>query len=153
MNTFCIPIKVENEEDLYDRFLPSGLSFSGELMAYLEDYLEDRRPGEGVCLELYAANEPDMNHFRNAYQTFLEKIIQRNNRAIHLADLKAVLSLVMGTAFISIGLALAGSVDQIVSEIIYSIGSFGMWAAIAAFIETIPTLRARKKRLELFSRA
>ena len=34
MNKFCIPIRVEDEEDLYDRFYPSGLSFSGELVAY-----------------------------------------------------------------------------------------------------------------------
>ena len=48
MNTFCIPIKVDDEADLYERFLPSGMSFSGELQAYLEDYLEDRRIGEGI---------------------------------------------------------------------------------------------------------
>lgn len=26
MNTFCIPIKVEDEKDLYERFLPASLS-------------------------------------------------------------------------------------------------------------------------------
>ena len=67
MNTFCIPIKVEDEKDLYDRFLPSALSFSGELTAYLEDYLEERKLGEGVCLELHAPQEPDMDHFRKTF--------------------------------------------------------------------------------------
>jgi hypothetical protein len=60
MKTFCIPIKVEDESDLYDRFLPSGLSFSGELVDYLTDYIEDRKTGEKICIELHADKEPDM---------------------------------------------------------------------------------------------
>ena len=153
MDTLCIPIKVEDEKDLYDRFLPSALAFSSELTAYLEDYLEDRKLGEGVILELYAPQPPDMEHFRNAFHAFTEKLIRRNNKAIRLADLKAVLFLLLGMAFVSIGLALAGRVDSIGAEIISAIGSFAMWGAAASFIETLPTLRVEKKRLEIFSKA
>ena len=46
MKPFCIPIKIDDENDLYDKFLPSGMSFSGELVDYLTDYIEDRKPGE-----------------------------------------------------------------------------------------------------------
>ncbi|MBR4472226.1 MAG: hypothetical protein IKS55_01170 [Oscillospiraceae bacterium] len=153
MDTFCIPIKVEDEKDLYEPFLPSALAFSGELTAYLEDYLEDRKLGNGVILELQASQPPDMDHFRNAYHAFIEKLIRRNNKAIRLADLKAVLFLLLGMAFVSIGLALAGRVDSIGAEIISAIGSFAMWGAAASFIETLPTLRVEKKRLEIFSKA
>ena len=54
MNEFCIPIRAEDEEALYDRFYPSGRSFSGELLAYLEDYIVDHKAGEDIAIELQA---------------------------------------------------------------------------------------------------
>ncbi len=153
MNTFCIPIKVEDENDLYDRFLPSGLSFSGDLTAYLEDYLEDRRLGESVTLELQASQMPDMEHFRKTFHVFVEKLIERNRRKIRLADWKAILFQVMGISFVGIGLVLSGRVDTIADEIISAVGSFAMWSAASTFIETLPTLRLEQTRLKLFSKA
>ena len=153
MYKLCIPIKVEDENDLYDRFLPSALSFSGELRSYLEDYLEDRKLGERVCLELQAPQTLDLEHFRKTFHVFMEKLIERNKRDIRLADLKAVLFLILGMAFVTIGIALAGVVDSLVAEIISAVGSFALWGAISTFLETLPTLRVLKKRLELFSKA
>ena len=96
MKTFCIPIKVEDESDLYDRFLPSGLSFSGELVDYLTDYIEDRKTGEKICIELHAAKEPDMERFRNTYNAYISKLIQRNKRETTKVDLQALMFLAMG---------------------------------------------------------
>ena len=153
MNTFCIPVKVENEKDLYDKFLPSSLSFSSEFKAYLEDYMMERKIGEGVSLELQAPQEPDMEHFRNTFHAYMEKMIQRNEREIHLADMNAVIYLIIGMAFVSIGLALAGRADAIFAEVISAFGSFALWGAASTFIETVPTLRVKRKRLEIFSKA
>ena len=153
MDTFCIPIVVEDEQDLYEKYYPSALTFSSDLAAYLEDFLEDRKLGDGVILELQASQQPDMEHFRNAFHAFTDKLIRRNSKAIHLADLKAILFLLLGMAFVSIGVALAGRVDSLGAEIISAIGSFALWGAASTFIETLPTLRVEKKRLEIFSKA
>jgi len=153
MNTFCIPIRVTDEEALYDPFYPSGLSFSGELMDYLEDCLEDRKVGDGLCLELQASEMPDMEHFKKTYQVFAEKLISRNKRKIHKQDLYAAISLAAGVIFIALGFALDGKASPVVCEVIASIGSFSLWGAIAAFIETIPTLRLKGILLQKFSKA
>ena len=148
MNTFCIPIRVDDEADLYDRFLPSGLSFSGELVDYLEDYLQDRKVGEKVCIELHAAAEPDMEHFRNTYNAHIEKLIRRNKRETRKVDLQAVMFLAMGILFVAIGFVFADKIDRIATEIFAAGGSFALWGAIAAFLETLPTLRYKTKLLE-----
>ena len=153
MSEFCIPIRVTNEEDLYEPFLPSGLSFSGELTAYLEDYLEDRRIGEGLRLELQSDQPLDMDHFRNAYHTFVEKLIRRNRREIARQDVRAIISLAGGVLFICIGFVFGEQMSRVAAEIIASVGSFAMWAAIALFIETLPTLRHKAKLLKLFAKA
>ena len=152
MNTFCIPIRVDDEADLYDKFLPSGLSFSGELVDYLTDYIEDRKIGEKVCIELHAA-EPDMERFRNTYAAFLEKLIRRNKITIGKVNVQVILFLIMGIAFVSLGFILVDKVDRIVAEIIAAAGSFALWGAIAAFLETLPTLRYKDKLLKVFQRA
>ncbi len=153
MNTFCIPIKVGDEANLYDRFLPSGLSFSGELVNYLADYIEDRKPGEHICIELHASREPDMEHFRSTYSAFIQKLARRNWIETRKVDLQAVMFLLMGVAFVSAGIALAGRVDRIVAEILAAGGSFALWGALAAFLQTLPTLRYRKKLLQVFQEA
>ena len=147
MNTFCIPIRVDDEADLYDKFLPSGLSFSGELVDYLTDYIEDRKIGEKVCIELHAA-EPDMERFRNTYTAYIEKLIHRNKRETAKIDLQAIMSLALGILFVVAGFTLADRIDRIATEILAAGGSFALWGAIAAFLETLPTLRYKTKLLQ-----
>ena len=151
MNTFCIPIRAENEEDLYDRFNPSGLAFSGELKAYLEDYLADRRAGEGLSLELRAAQAPDLERFRTTWQMFIEKLIDRNKRKTRRENWRAFFSLLLGLVLIVLGYTTSGHLDVVTQEILSAVGSFSLWAAIASFLETIPTLRFNKKLLKKFS--
>ena len=148
MNTFCIPIKVDDEGDLYDRFLPSGLAFSGELVDYLLDCIEDRKTGEKIRIELHAAKEPDMERFRNTYHAYIRKLIKRNKKETHKVDLQAIMFLGLGIAFVSIGLVLADRIDRIATEILAAGGSFALWGATAAFLETLPTLRYKTKLLE-----
>jgi hypothetical protein len=148
MKIFCIPIKVEDESDLYDRFLPSGLSFSGELVDYLTDYIEDRKTGEKICIELHAAKEPDMERFRNTYNAYITKLIQRNKRETTKIDIQAMMFMAMGIAFVVIGLVFADRIDRIATEILAAGGSFALWGAIAAFLETLPTLRYKTKLLQ-----
>ena len=153
MNKFCIPIRVEDEENLYDRFYPSGLSFSGELVAYLEDYLVDRKVGEDISIELQSEKSLDMDRFRSTYQAYVEKLIRRNQREIRRSDLRAIAALLLGAVFVIIGYTSAGRVDTVTAEIISAVGSFSMWAAIAVFIETLPTLRYKARILKLFEAA
>jgi len=148
LDTFCIPIKVEDETDLYAKFLPSGLSFSGELVDYLADYIEDRKTGEKLSIELHAANEPDIERFRATYSAYNQKMIQRNKRETRNVDIQAIMFLVLGIAFVVIGIVLADKIDRIAAEILAAGGSFALWGAISAFLETLPTLRFKTKLLE-----
>jgi hypothetical protein len=148
MKAFTVPIKVEDESDLYDRFLPSGLAFSGELVDYLLDCIEDRKPGEKVSIELHAASEPDMERFRKTYNAYIKKLIRRNKRETTKIDIQAIMFMAMGIAFVVIGLVFADRIDRIATEILAAGGSFALWGAIAAFLETLPTLRFKTKLLK-----
>ena len=54
-------------EKLYSAFDPSGLTLSSSLTEYLEDYVEDRKPGEAVCIDLRANAEINDGRFRKSY--------------------------------------------------------------------------------------
>ena len=153
MSVFSIPVKVAEEENLYEPFCPTGLSFSSDLVEYLGDYIEDRKMGEDILIELQAEQEPDMERFRNTYTGFIEKLMRRNKKEIRLSDLRAYASLLLGVLFVFLGYALADRVSNIGAEVISAVGSFALWAAIALFIETIPTLRYKDRVLKRFLKA
>lgn len=153
MKALCIPIKVEDENELYDRFVPSGLAFSGELVSYLEDCIEDRIVGEKLSIELHASTEPDMERFRAAYTAFIEKMIRRTRRETGRTNVRTVFSLIFGIIFVCAGFALEGRISRVLAEILGAGGSFALWAAIAGFLETLPTLRYRKILLQIFMKA
>ncbi len=69
-----IPICVDDEQALYHEFDPANQRLSDAFKSYLEDYIEDRKPGEGVRLALTCSNGFDMMHFRRAYRLHIDKL-------------------------------------------------------------------------------
>ncbi|MCR5576830.1 MAG: hypothetical protein K6F56_07470 [Oscillospiraceae bacterium] len=113
----------------------------------------DHRVGEDIAIELQAPKLPDMERFCSTYRTYVEKLLRRNKREIRRSDLRALAALLPGALFVVIGYSSMGRVDTVTAEIISAVGSFSMWAAIATFIETLPTLRYKHRILNLFLEA
>lgn len=148
MSEFIIPIHVRDESDLYTAFDPSGLSFSSDLTEYLSDYVEDRKLGETICVEIRSDTLPDMERLMKAFLEFTEKLSRRNKREIKLSSVNAIRLLIIGILFIFIGICSSNIVNSITAAIISTIGSFSVWEASAVWIETLPALRKREKILK-----
>lgn len=153
MNEFAIPLCVRDESSLYASFDPSGLKFSSELADYLEDYAQDRLPGEKVCVRITAETEPDMGRFETAYKGFFRQLTVRNRREMLKSNLRALRLLVIGILFIILGLACAAWIKEVPAAVISTIGSFSVWEASAEWIETLPVLRKRDRILKILSDA
>lgn len=153
MSKFIIPIQVKDEQELYSRLDPSGLSFSSELTDYLSDCIEDRRLGEGVYIELSAAYPPDMERFKNAYLLYLKKQQERNKKEMAKSRVNALRLLLIGIAFILIGIIFSAFLNEVIAAIISTIGSFSVWEASAVWIETLPELRKRERLLQMLMKA
>ena len=149
MGKFIIPIQVKNEQELYSRLAPSGLSFSSELTDYLSDSIEDRRLGESVSIELSAAYPPDTERFKNAYLLYLKKQQERNKKEMAKSRVNALRLLLIGIAFILIGIIFSAFLNEVIAAIISTIGSFSVWEASAVWIETLPVLRKRERLLQM----
>ena len=153
MSEFVIPIKAENENDLYATFDPSGLSLSGDVTDYLSDYMTARRPGERVCIEVTAAGPFDPERFREAYLLFVQKLQHRSRREIVKCNVSAIRLLLIGVVFIVIGIIFSAKMGEVIAAIISTIGSFAVWEASAQWIETLPALRKRDRILSMLSGA
>lgn len=153
MSKFIIPIQVMDEQELYSRLDPSGLSFSSELTDYLSDCIEDRRLGEGVYIELSAAYSPDMERFKNAYLLYLKKQQERNKKEMAKSRVNALRLLSIGIAFILIGIIFSAFLNEVIAAIISTIGSFSVWEASAVWIETLPVRRNRERLLQMLMKA
>ena len=153
MSEFVVPIRVQEEQDLYAGLDPSGISLGADLTAYLSDLVVDRRIGETVRIEIHSATVLDMERFQKAYLLFIEKLRSRNRREIAKNKANALRLLLIGVAFIVIGIAFATRLNQVLAAIISTIGSFSVWEASAVWIETLPTLRAKDRLLKMFREA
>ncbi len=153
MGEFIIPVKVMEEKDLFTEFDPSGLSFSSDLAEYMVDYVEDRKLGERVCIEIQSTTEPDMERFIKAFLLFVEKYSKRNRREIIRNRMNSVRLFVIGIIFIVIGIVSANQINSVIAAIISTIGSFSVWEASAVWIEILPELRKKERLLNMFAEA
>ncbi len=153
MGEFIIPINVGEEKDMYTEYDPSGLSFSSNLTDYLSDYVEDRKLGERVCVEIRSDAEPDMEKIRKAFLLFIEKLSRRNRREIRRNQVNSMRLLLIGILFIVIGIVSASRINSVAAAIISTIGSFSVWEASAVWIETLPSLKKRERLLNMFAEA
>ena len=141
---FLLPVSIRSEQELYSEFDPSGQVLSSSLRDYLSDYIEDRNIGEDVHLVLSSSEEPDMERFRKAYSSFLDRLIERNRKEANRFKIDSVRLLITGIIFVAAGILLSGLINQVLAVIISTIGSFSIWEASAVWIKTLPNLRAKR---------
>lgn len=153
MSDFIIPIYVRDESELYTAFDPSGLSFSSDLTEYLSDYVEDRKLGEMICVEVRSEARPDMERMKKAFAAFTDKLSRRNRREIMRSRANSIRILIIGILFIVIGISSSNHVNSVIAAIVSTIGSFSVWEASAEWIETLPALRKKEKVLKLIADA
>ena len=144
MGEFIIPVYIDDEQDIYSRFDPDGLTFGSELIDYLTDYLEDRGFGEKVTLQIHATEKFDAKRFETAYRNFIDKHKGRVEREIKLRTANAIRLMIIGVAFVIIGLVFAKGMNQVLAFIISTTGSFSVWQSAAIWIELLPVLRKKK---------
>lgn len=153
MSEFIIPINVREEKELYTEYDPSGLSLSSDLTAYLSDYVEDRKLGENVSIEIRSDTEPDMERIRKSFILFIDKLSRRNQREIRRNMINSVRLIVIGIVFIVVGIVSANHINSVIAVIISTIGSFSVWEASAVWIESLPALRKKERLLNKFAEA
>ena len=151
MGEFIIPINIGCEKEIYSEFDPSGLAFSSDLTAYLSDYIEDRKLGEQVCIEVRSKTEPDMERLRKAFLLFADKLSRRNKRETIKSKFRVLRLLLIGILFIVVSILTESLIGQVLAVIISTIGSFSVWEASAVWIETLPELRKRDRILRKMS--
>ena len=147
MREFLIPIHVREEEELYSAFDPSGLTLSSSLTDYLVDYVEDRKPGETVRIDLIANAEINDGRFRESYDRLLRKLQDRNKRDMLKCNIRAARMMIIGILFILVGLISASQIREIPTVVISTIGSFSVWEASAECIEVLPSLLKKDRIL------
>ena len=146
-NPLVIPVHVDDERMLYDSLDPSGLRLSDSFISYLQDFIEDRKPGESVRLELTGNTMMDTERFRKSYQMCVEKLQRRNRRERVKQSANAVRLLVIGIAFVLIGIAFTRNMGEVIAAIVSTVGSFSIWEASAIWIEAIPEITAKGRIL------
>ena len=92
-----------------------------------------------------------MERLRKTYLLHIDKLRRRNRHEITRNKASAIRLLVIGILFILAGIFFSAGVNEVISAIIVTVGSFSVWEASAVWIETLPVLRKRDKILNMHS--
>lgn len=153
IDPLVIPVCVDDESALYQAYDPMGLRLSDGFRDYLEDFIEDRKPGEGVRLELTCPRGFDLEHFRWAFRCHIDRLRRKNHRNRLRRRANALRLLGIGVTFILIGIVFAKSMGEVAAAIVSTVGSFSIWEASAIWIEEMPVITARERILAMLSEA
>lgn len=147
---FDIQLYVDEEENMYNPFDPTGLTFSNELHDYIVDCYSEKHLMEEPRLLITSETPIDQDRFQKAFDQWLESEKECNLRDLRINNAKMYLLLVIGVVFISIGIALSNVLDAVGTEFISVIGSFALWEFAALWMEEGPRRKIRSLRLERF---
>lgn len=151
--SLIIPVCVDDERDLYDGFDPNDQRLSDSFRSYLADFVEDKRLGERVRLELTCSAQFNMERFQQAYRLHIERLRERKRRERLRKTANALRLLGIGIVFVLIGIAFSQTMGEVTAAIVSTIGSFAIWEASAVWIEEMPVIRAKDRFLALLNDA
>ena len=151
MSIFEIDLNIERESDLYNPLDPTGMTISSDIAQYIEDQLDDREVGESLTLSVFCPEPVDEKRLHDAMVHMEEKIgrrLHKEKRALQANSLRLVL---IGVAFILIGILGKDVLNVVLSSIVGTIGSFSIWEAANAWLQQIPRIRKEQRILRAIS--
>lgn len=142
---FEVKIYVENEKELYNSFDKEKTTLNSDLTSYIRECMSERKIGEKIALTITSPAKIDENKFRVAADKFIIKQKRSLNKEAKAYSLQSIMLLIVGIAFVVLGIVLGNSINIVIATIISTIGSFSIWEAANRWLIELPRIRTIKK--------
>ncbi len=150
---FEIKIRIDREEDLYCGFDDEGLTLNDGLIDYIVKALEGLDSKEQVRLRFVSGLDIDEDRLETALRKHNDSVSQSVRREKKGNLLNSLRLLVIGVAFIVIGIIFEGSIGPVAAAIISTIGSFSVWEAANVWIQKFHAIRTKEKAVNFLSKS
>lgn len=145
-----ILLKINGEENLYNRYDPSRTRMSGDLFSYIKTCFEEVPLSERKDTEVHVISETpvDADVVKTLICSATDRELDTMRKKQKENRLKMWRLYIIGVVLIIVGFALALSLDQLILEVISIIGSMAVKDAATIQIEHNPDIRIRMMLLE-----
>jgi len=143
-----VEIRIESEDDLYNRFDPSRRKLSDDVLKYIMECMPSYRIGGSHRLVIRSASPVDEDRVRSVFAENLDVAIADTKVEKRHNTLNQLRLFIIGIAFISIWLVASTYLDGLWPEVLSIIGSFSVWEAANIWIKENPGVKARRIVLE-----
>ena len=142
-----ISIDVVDEMNLYNKFDRDGLTLSEDVISYIISKAEVNLLKDKIEIELISKEAIDENKFIAAFNNYIEdqsKILKKEDR---LNLTKQIWMSIIGVIFIAMSISLSIKFDDLILEVISTIGSFALWEAANSWLLERKSLKLSKIHL------
>ena len=144
---FEIQIKVDNEEELYNKFDETKSTLNSKLISYIEENLNKKNVFDNLIIIVTSPSNIDENQFKKAFEQYVKDKILLNQKRNRFNKLKQIRLLIIGFIFIIISTIIATLFNSVIYTIISTIGSFAIWEASNIWIVENMDSKIEKKIL------
>lgn len=145
---FDVNIHINNEDELYNSFDSSGTTLSEDFTSYLIAKLEDRKPGEKLCINVSCPDTVNEKKLITAISAYLSSAGKSINKQRKGNAANSIRLLVIGIAFVVLGLVFSGKIGEVTAAIISTIGSFSIWEAANVWLQELPKIRMQARMIK-----
>ena len=142
---FEIFVYVEQEKELYNSFDRHHMSLSGDLKDYIAEQLAERPLGEKVRIIFSSLEAISSEQLGKAFSHFISEQSNKLEKERKRTLFQCARLLLIGIAFVMLGIFLEPYANVVVATIISTVGSFSIWEAANRWLIELPRIKILKR--------
>lgn len=147
-----IQIRIQNEEDLYNRYDPTQTRINDEVYRYLRSFCTEMESKKHLhdTLQIISDKPIDTDRAKRAIREAVQRDQDEFDRQIALNHKRALVGYAVGIVLSIIGFLLAFLLDQVLLELISFLGTLAIRDAFTIHTKLNPDLKRLKSLLDPF---
>lgn len=127
MEDYIINVKIEKEDELYNKFDSENQTLSDDFISYIKDKINEAYMKQNIIININSDETIDEDNAKKVWKKYMDTEMKKLDREKRSNRIKQIWLIIVGIIFISISIAVGAKFDTIIVEILSIIGSFAIW--------------------------
>ena len=147
MKEYIIKIKIDNEEELYNKFDKNKNTLSDEFISYIHDKIELSETNNRIVFEVDCKKDIDENQLNNTFKKHINDQLYLLEKKIKRNSLKEFSLVFVGLLLLVISIYFGKQFKSVTIEFFSIISWFALWEAADSRLLANKDLKERRYKL------
>ena len=144
---YVIKIKIDKEEELYNKFDKSRETLSDSFISYINDKIELSLKDQKIIFEVECDKDIDEEHLNDTFKKYINNQITLIDRKIKVNVIKECSLFILGFILLLVSIRFREILKDLTIEMISIISYFALWQAAESSLFENRELKERKIKL------